>query len=186
MATFYLVRHGQPDYSGLSQRNFFGYGRDFAPLTTLGIEQAERAATDPRLRDAELIVSSPYTRAMQTAQIISRHTGLPVKVELDLHEWIPDLTNQYATSEESFLLSKEFADCRGEYPKGKTCCWETLHSMKARMNAVAERYADYEKVILVGHGMAFRTLTYIEEFRPGEIVECHYEKGQPACEYSFY
>lgn len=82
MTTLYFVRHGQPDYNGLSARNFFGYGRDFAPLGPAGVEQAERAAADPRLQTAELIVASPYTRALQTAQIISRHTGLPVQEEL--------------------------------------------------------------------------------------------------------
>ena len=61
---------------------FFRYGRDFAPLGPAGVEQAERAAADPRLQTAELIVASPYTRALQTAQIISRHTGLPVQEEL--------------------------------------------------------------------------------------------------------
>lgn len=44
----------------------------------------------------------------------------------------------------------------------------------------------YNKVIVVGHGMAFRTLTYIEDMRPGEIVECTYEIGQEDCNYSFY
>lgn len=34
--------------------------------------------------------------------------------------------------------------------------------------------------------MSFRTLAYIEEMQPGEIVECIYEKGQDNCEYSFW
>lgn len=186
MTTLYLVRHGQPDYNGLSARNFFGYGRDFAPLAPAGVAQAERAAVDPRLQTAELIAASPYTRALQTAQIISRHTGLPVQVELDLHEWIPDLTNQYATSEEAFALVKEFNNCHGEYPAGKVCRWETLSSMRKRIRAVADKYADRNKVVLVGHGMAFRTLIYIEGLPPGGIVECHYEKGQSFCAYSFF
>lgn len=186
MTTFYLVRHGQPDYNGLSERNFFDFGRDFAPLSPLGMEQAEQAAADSRLHTAELIISSPYTRALQTAQIISMRTGIPVEVELDLHEWIPDLTNKYTTAEESFALSKEFNDCCGEYPTGKVCRWETLSSMRKRIRAVADKYADRDKVIFVGHGMAFRTLTYIEELPPGGIVECLYEKGQPFCEYSFF
>jgi broad specificity phosphatase PhoE len=186
MATFYLVRHGQPDYQSLSGYSFFGFGRDFAPLSPVGIAQAEQAAADARLQSAEMIVSSPYTRALQTAQIISRRTRLPVQVELALHEWIPDLTNAYTSSEESFQLSKEFADCRGEYPAGILCRWETLSAMRQRMKAVADKYADREKVILVGHGMAFRALAYIQELPPGGIVECQYEKGQPDCAYSLY
>ena len=101
MALFYLIRHGQPDYSGLESHGFFGFGRAFAPLSPQGIVQAEAAARDPRLKNAEFIVSSPYTRALQTAQIISRETGLPVVVDLDLHEWMPDRTNQLASGQES-------------------------------------------------------------------------------------
>jgi broad specificity phosphatase PhoE len=58
--------------------------------------------------------------------------------------------------------------------------------MRQRMKAVADKYADREKVILVGHGMAFRALAYIQELPPGGIVECQYERGQPDCAYSFY
>jgi broad specificity phosphatase PhoE len=50
--------------------------------------------------------------------------------------------------------------------------------------------ADYsemhDKVIFVGHGMAFRTLMYIEQMKPAEIVECTYEPGKEDCVYSFY
>ena len=186
MAIFYLIRHGQPDYSGLQERGFFGFGRDFAPLSPLGVQQAEKAAQDARLQQAELIVSSPYTRALETAQIISLRTGIPVTVELDLHEWVPDWTNRYCTSEESFRLSEEFTQCHGEYPAGETRKWESLTQMRQRMQRVAEKYAAMNRVILVGHGMAFRTICYLEEMKPGEIVECRYEPGQAPCEYTFY
>lgn len=53
------------------------------------------------------------------------------------------------------------------------------------MRKVAEKYTGYNKVIMVGHGMAFRTLTYIEKMRPAEIIKCIYEIGQPDCEFSF-
>lgn len=185
MALFYLVRHGEPVYDRMLEHGFRGFGRDFAPLTEKGKAQAEAAARDVRLKDAALIVSSPYTRALQTAQIISRETGLLVEVELDLHEWMPDLENKYETSEESFALAREFTAHAGEYPPGAALRWETLSHMRERMRRVADKYAEYDRVILVGHGMAFRCLKYIEKMRPGEIVECVYEKGQPDCEYSF-
>lgn len=164
----------------------FGFGRDFAPLSPLGIQQAEEAARDPRLRQAELIVSSPYTRALQTAQIISQRTGISVKVELELHEWVPDWTNQYRTSEEEFRLSEDFVRCQGVYLAGECRRWESLAHMRERIQRVAEQYATMDKVILVGHGMAFRTICYIKQMKPGEIVECQYEPGQSVCEYSFY
>ena len=53
------------------------------------------------------------------------------------------------------------------------------------MRRAADKHADRDKVIFVGHGMAFRCLTYIEKMRPAEIIECTYRKGQADCEYSF-
>lgn len=185
MATFYLIKHAEADYSKLPKHRFYGFGRDFAPLTPKGILQAENTSKDPRLNSADIIISSPYTRALQTAQIISKNTGIEVRVELGLHEWIPDLTNQYSTSEESFELAREFTRYHGEYPANQEMIWETLSAMRTRMKMVADQYADYNKVIVVSHGMALRTLTYIERLKPAQIVECEYRKGQSDCIYSF-
>jgi len=185
MATFYLVRHGEADYSEMLEKGFYGFGRSFAPLSPKGVSQAEKMAVDERLKTAQLIVASPYTRALQTAAIISRETGLKICVEVDLHEWEPDKTNQYTTSEEAFELTREFNLHKGVYPEGQCMRWETLDEVRQRMRKVADKYADYDKVIFVGHGMAFRTLTYIEQMKPTEIIECTYTIGQKDCVYSF-
>ena len=177
MALFYLVRHGEADYSQLMENGFFGFGRDFAPLSKTGIEQVENTAKDQRLKPAQIIVSSPYTRALQTAAIISRETGLKICVEVDLHEWIPDKTNQYKTSDEAFTLAKEFYENKGVYPNSQQMRWETLDEVRKRMQRVVKKYAGYEKVIFVGHSMAFGTLTNIEEMKPAEIIEWEYLKN---------
>lgn len=186
MTTFYLVRHGETDYSQLTEAGFWGFGRAFAPLSEVGIQQAELTAKDERLRTAEIIVSSPYTRALQTAGIISRKTGLPMAVEIDLHEWIPDKTNRNKTSEEASMLKDEFVKYKGSYPPNMQMRWETVKEMRIRMRRVADKYANFKKVIFVGHGMAFRALTYIEQMQHAEIIEYTYEIGQAECEYSFY
>ena len=89
------------------------------------------------------------------------------------------------TSEEAFELTREFNLHKGVYPEGQCMKWETLDEVRQRMRKVADKYADYDKVIFVGHGMAFRTLTYIEKMKPAEIIECTYTIGQEDCIYSF-
>ncbi len=121
MALFYLIRHGRPDYSGMLGHGFKGFGRDFAPLSDEGIRQVLETSLDKRLRGADIIVSSPYTRALQTAQIISKNTGIDVAVEVDLHEWIPDLTNRYETSEEFFALAEEFQNIAESTRRVRKC-----------------------------------------------------------------
>jgi len=139
----------------------------------------ERTAEDYRLLDAQVIVSSPYTRALQTAAIISKK----IIVEPELHEWIADKTNNLSSGAEAVELSMEFKKYKGVYPHGQEMRWESLASLRERMRRVADKYATYDRVIIVGHGMAFRTLTYIEKMAPAEIIECEYERGQPECEY---
>ena len=135
--------------------------------------------------EADLIICSPYTRALQTAAIISRKINKEIIVEPELHEWIVDKTNSIKSSEEVAVLGREFQEYKGIYPEVMEMKWEEIFSLRKRIRRVADKYADYEKVIIVGHGMAFRVLKYIENIAPGEIVECRYERGQADCEYAF-
>ena len=77
-----FIRHGEPDKTEVDRRGFIGQGRDMAPLTEFGIKEAEGVSLSPLLEGSQVIVSSPYTRALQTAAIISKNTGLDIKVEV--------------------------------------------------------------------------------------------------------
>ena len=96
-----FIRHGEPDKTGVDNRGFIGQGRDMAPLTELGIKQAEDVSLNPLLEGCQVILSSPYTRALQTAAIISKNTGLDIKVEIDIHEFIPDKAFQVKSEVEN-------------------------------------------------------------------------------------
>lgn len=98
MSKFYLIRHGQPDYTYGDTHGFIGQGHDLAPLETNKTEEVRKTAKDKRLKKAQIIISSPYTRALQTASIISKETGIDIIVEPDIREWQPDLTYQYKRS----------------------------------------------------------------------------------------
>lgn len=124
-----FIRHGEPNFLPCDERGFIGQGRDMAPLTDKGILQAELASKNELLKGSELIVSSPYTRALQTAAIISKNTGLDIRVEVDLHEFIPDKTFRYKGEQESKDLHKDFMDCKGIYPSNETRKWETIEEI---------------------------------------------------------
>lgn len=166
MTQFIMIRHGEFDYSFCDERKFIGHGRDLAPLSDKGINQAKEAAEDPRLLSADLIVSSPYTRALQTAAILSKPLQLDIKVEVDLHEWLPDLTFQYPGPPDLFELRADFEKNRGIYPEGETRRWEQLSDLRKRVRPVLERYLAYSKIIVVSHGMAMRAVKYFEKELP--------------------
>ena len=59
MTAFYFIRHGQMDFSLEKTKFFQGRGSHMIPLSELGEQQIQAAARDRRLRDADLILSSP-------------------------------------------------------------------------------------------------------------------------------
>lgn len=81
-----LIRHGQ---SVDNTRNVFVGAKTDSRLSELGILQA--AATGSYLLeaapDAAAIYSSPLVRARDTAAIISKSLGVPLKIDIDLVEF---------------------------------------------------------------------------------------------------
>lgn len=158
MTMFYLIRHGEPNWTFKEQRNLNGALRDFVPLTDVGVYQAQEViANHNYLSDCDLILSSPYTRSLQTAAIINRNIGLPIKVEFDLHEWTPD--NWQATCvQEITELWNDYMKHDGIHPPGEHKIWESKESVIERVRNVLNQYLDKSKVIVVCHGMVIATL----------------------------
>ena len=173
-----FIRHGEQDVSPVDERGWIGQGRNFAPLTERGIQQAIAVSKHPLLDGCQLIVTSPYTRALQTAAIISRSTGLDIRVEIDLHEFIPDKTFQLKGAEENKALHEDFLRCQGEYPAGESRKWETITEIIQRTKPVFDRYMDmgYEKIMVVAHGGVIRRYTGIADITHCEVCEVEYSK----------
>ncbi len=174
-----FVRHGEPDKTYVDEKGFIGLGRDMAPLTDTGIAQAKEASGSPLLHGGQIIISSPYTRALYTAAIISKNIGLDILVEVDLHEFLSDKTFMVKGEEENSLLHQDFIKCMGEYPKGETRKWETISEIILRTKPVMDKYYDlgYEKIIVVAHGGVIRRYTGIGVIAYGGVLEMEYDKN---------
>lgn len=157
MTTFYMVRHGEPDWLANEKYGFKGHGRDLVPLTNKGIEQAKQTAASLKNKKVDLIVASPYTRTMQTAAILSKELGIDMTVEVDLREWQADLTYEYQTFDEFTQLCEEYEKYKGEYPEGDTKRWETKTTLKDRVDGVLKKYLNYKEVIIVAHEKVIKT-----------------------------
>lgn len=153
---FVLIRHGDPDYSACVRGGINGQGFGLVPLSEKGLQQARQVAAHPALAGAQLVLSSPYTRALQTAAEIVRATGLPLAVEPDLHELMADRSGVPHTREEMKQLHQEFLACRGCWPEGGERPWETVEQLTDRVTNVLSRYLTYDKVIVVTHGGVIR------------------------------
>jgi broad specificity phosphatase PhoE len=154
-----MVRHGEPNYRPCEERNFIGQGMELAPLSVMGIEQAKNVAKSRLFDNAEIILASPYPRALQTASYIAIETKLDVIVEMDLREWQPDLTFQYKSHKEASNAYKDYRLNNGLYPAKEKKNWETAQQVLNRATECLKSYSSrYRKIIVVAHGELIRGL----------------------------
>lgn len=143
---FWFLRHGETDWNAqnLSQGNID------IPLNPTGVAQAHQAAARLRNRGITTIVSSPLSRAYDTARVTADVLGLPVSVDEDLREVSFGVN-------EGQPMSDWFAE------------WVTGHSTPERaesfvnlrtraVNAVNRALMLPAPVLVVAHGALFRAL----------------------------
>lgn len=160
MQKIVFMRHSEPDYSFVEERIYMGHGIDLAQLTENGIQIAENASFDRMLDNSEIIVSSPYTRALQTAVIISKNRQLNIKIELDLHEWMPDLSFQYSSHKEASKARELCFEYKGVRPNDTEIKFENLEDVFNRAKKALLRYSEYKKIIVVTHGLVIRRFAF--------------------------
>lgn len=157
-----LIRHGEARYDEVRIRKYPNQGFDLGKLSDLGVSQAEKVSKDERLLDAELIISSPYTRALQTAAIISKNTNIKLTVENDLHEWMPDV--DFTSSPLVGEAYNDYIKNRGLDTPNKIINWETYENLKKRTHNALKPYINkYKKVIVVCHGIVMTTFTHFDD-----------------------
>lgn len=172
MTTFYFIRHGQADFSEANTKFYQGRGIHMVTLSQLGVRQIKDAALDGRLKDAELIIASPFGRTLHSAAILSKELGLDIRVETDLHEWAPNTVDYaYLPQDEADRRYQALHDSHGHHPEGGTPAWESAEQMKQRVYAVLERYRAYRCVIVCCHGTLMEYVLDIPHPSNGQIVK---------------
>jgi broad specificity phosphatase PhoE len=151
---FWYLRHGETDWNaqGLSQGNVD------IPLNPTGNAQAQAAAQRLRHRGIATIVSSPLSRAHDTARIVGEALDLPVRIDDGLREvrfgvqegqpmsdWFPQWIEGHFTPEgaESFAALQQ----RG-------------------VAAINRSTALPPAVLVVAHGALFRALRTAMQIEP--------------------
>lgn len=81
-----LIRHGQSEFNVVYGETRVDPGIRDPKLTKLGERQARAAAETVRELDVRRLVTSPYTRALQTASIIAEVLDLPISVDPQIGE----------------------------------------------------------------------------------------------------
>jgi broad specificity phosphatase PhoE len=199
----YLVRHGQSqgnvardaaDEAGLHEIAINVRDVD-VPLSELGIRQAEAAgrwfASLPRDERPEVILSSPYVRAKQTAEIICKQDALaggPTRTIVDerLREREFGIFDRLTTVGIRERFPDEAAHRRrlGKFyhrPPGGESWADVILRLRSMLNTINLHYCD-KRVLIVCHQVVVLCFRYIlEELdeetilkidRQGEVLNC--------------
>lgn len=144
--TIYFIRHGEPNYSFINSNDNCQWA-NLAPLSSCGINQAINLKYFEDLQN-KVILSSPYTRALQTATILA--DGKNVIIEPKLHEWLP--------SKNFSIKASEIENANRDYKNNvQNCNYETKEEMITRMNSVLDKYKYYNDIIIVAHSRLITT-----------------------------
>jgi broad specificity phosphatase PhoE len=199
----YLVRHGQSqgnvardaaDEAGLHEIAIDVRDVD-VPLSQLGIHQAEAAGrwfgSLPRDERPEVILSSPYVRAKQTAAIICKQDALaggPTRTIVDerLREREFGIFDRLTTVGIRERFPEEAAHRRrlGKFyhrPPGGESWADVILRLRSAMNTINLHYCD-KRVLIVCHQVVVLCFRYIlEELdeetilkidKQGEVLNC--------------
>ena len=145
---FGLLRHGQTDWN----INFLLQGVTDIPMNETGIEQIKLAAKAIRIEEWDLVLTSPLSRARQTAEIIASHVGFPEIVEQEL------------------LIERSFGEAEGlsheqwrakyanldEIPGGESRT-QLQERSKLLLNTMSKNFAG-KRVLAISHGALIRSL----------------------------
>ncbi|MEV0298636.1 bifunctional RNase H/acid phosphatase [Nocardia sp. NPDC050710] len=152
-----LLRHGQTELS--VQRRYSGRGNP--PLTELGREQAARAAKMLAAKgNIAAVVSSPLSRARETAEAAGAALGVPVRmldslIETDFGQW-EGLTFVEAAQRDPELHARWLGDPSTAAPGG-----ESFDQVRERIEAARrDLVALYPgaNVVVVSHVTPIKTL----------------------------
>ena len=146
MKHLYFVRHGE---SELNARRMHA-GQIDTPLTTRGREQARAAGAQAKAIALDLIVSSPLSRALETAQTIASSIGYP----LDRIMVNPRFMERSIGSLAGYSWD-EIDEDAAEFPD-----METKEQLIARARSALRflRSLPEDNILLVSHGAFSRAL----------------------------
>ena len=143
-----LLRHGQSEFNVVYNVTRVDPGIPDPRLTEEGRRQALAAAAALAAHPLERLIVSPYTRALETAEIVAAELGLPIEVEPLVREHC--LFHCDIGSPRSALVRRwpalDFAGLEERW-------WPNLDETEALLAARAEAF----RVVMIGQPLWART-----------------------------
>ena len=151
MTTVYFVRHAEPDYKNHNDME--------RPLTLKGKEDSKLVTDYLKEKEIEIVLSSPYVRAVQTVKDFADSYGHTITTDSDFRErkidsdWIEDF-NRFA--------EQQWKDFDYKLSDGESLREVQIRNVDA-LRQVIKEYPD-KNIVIGSHGTALSTI--INYFEP--------------------
>jgi probable phosphoglycerate mutase len=159
MTRFFLVRHGETEWNRLRKIQ----GISDIPLNDTGRSQAAALGDILSKHRFDLIVSSPLSRALETAQIVARKLGMPAPLV------IQDLVERnYGEAEGSTGAELDTLYPAGTEIPGREDRADVTKRVVRTLHDLAIRHPEAD-ILAVAHGAVIRCV--VDYAAPGEYSE---------------
>lgn len=169
---FYFLRHGETDWN---KKQVYMGGQDI-PLNEVGRAQASLIHQHIKGIRIDHIVSSPLSRAMETAQIVNTHLGLSITILDELREC------SWGSAEGQPLNDNNMIEnwLNGRPPEGGE---SPIEFEKRIMQGVKKALDLSPHVLIVSHGGVYHTLSRMMAWPSVDLNNCAliFHQPPPSC-----
>ena len=179
----YLARHGQTMFNVVFGETKKDPGIEDPPLTEEGLRQAEALAEKFAALDIVRVVSSPYTRALQTAQAVAARLDVPVTIDANVRErtaYVCDvgtLTSALAAD----WPHLDFAHLDDMWWNREEETLPQFHDRVAGFRGLMAAAADWDRTAVITHWGVIRSLTG-KRVGNAELLRCDPTEPHPPME----
>lgn len=152
----FLVRHGETKYL---KEKIIQTPESY--LNKRGIAQAKEVAKRSRFRTIDRVISSPWPRAKETAEIIAKELKKPHEVFEGIHEMkLPSIYGEKSDGKvlEKFIKerSKNLENLDWKYSKKEESPKEVIKRVNLFQDHLIKKHIN-ERILVVTHGIIIRT-----------------------------
>lgn len=168
--TLYLVRHGQRIDAVNKQWHKDGDNKYDPYLSQLGVWQAQKVGERLRGEQIDHIISSPYVRALQTAQAIAEQLQQSFVVEDGVGEWLgrammaqaPNIPHAYTRAERFSYLDTDYASA--VHPVWPETVPQVFDRYREAMQHLLGAFTG--NLLIVGHGRVVTGVPHVLTGKP--------------------
>ncbi len=167
----YFLRHGQSQFNVTYSKTKIDPNIPDPELIDMGRDQIRSSAEKLKGKEITHILVSPYTRTLQTAEIVADILKLPIKIESLVHEHA-FFSCDIGSPASRLSRSWPHLDFKGLNEQWWPDLNETEHQVKLRCQEFQQKMlalGDWSRTLVVSHWAFIRSMTGKETLN-GEIL----------------